>query len=243
MYHLGLTDYEPLRYIKRNYLLMLDIRHLWFLPALFWCLVSLNMLHKSIAAHKTATFFFLTAIHFAYPLIPEQYTVYFHLNDAMHYGIYLYIGYLISYTIQTGKASLSKKSLIVSSMIWITVLTFRLYSEVDIAPIEQATDFICAISGTIALFSLSKIAARHSWLTSSWFYKTVSANSFGIYLFHPMIIYLCFFYTSSMAIDPWILSSAILLVTLVLSTVFTILMRKIPYMRLALGEHLHPKAA
>jgi len=58
---------------------------------------------------------------------------------------------------------------------------------------------------------------------------TLKKNSYGIYLFHPMIIYLAYFFLikSNIEISPIILCALILVVSFFLSLLFTILLRRI----------------
>lgn len=56
--------------------------------------------------------------------------------------------------------------------------------------------------------------------------KCILDNSYGIYLFHPMIIYLLYFATWEKTIPPILLASAVALISFFISLVFTGLVRK-----------------
>lgn len=74
------------------------------------------------------------------------------------------------------------------------------------------------------------------WLEHTKIYQLISSNSFGIYLFHSMIIYWLEFIAVPYEINPIILSLGIFVITLTLSTYFTIAVRKLG-LGIAIGEN------
>ena len=60
-------------------------------------------------------------------------------------------------------------------------------------------------------------------------YKKIQANTFGIYLFHPMIIYVCFYLMRGSQIHPILLSTAIFTLSFLLSLCLSELIKKTPF--------------
>ena len=58
-------------------------------------------------------------------------------------------------------------------------------------------------------------------------YQWIAPNSFGIYLFHAMIIYWLEFIASPYQINPYLLSIAVFVISLALSILLTMAVRKL----------------
>lgn len=69
---------------------------------------------------------------------------------------------------------------------------------------------------------------------TGWF-KELKKNGFGIYIFHPMIIYVLFYYFGSYNVSPVILCGLIFLVSYTFSYFLSVMMRKI-HLSFLLGE-------
>ena len=67
------------------------------------------------------------------------------------------------------------------------------------------------------------------------FVKVLSKNGFGIYLFHPMIIYILYYYLGGLDINPIVLCVGITVVSYFLSVLLTEIFRK-ARLTLLIGE-------
>lgn len=64
-------------------------------------------------------------------------------------------------------------------------------------------------------------------IESAKLYQCVAPNSFGIYLFHAMIIYWIEFIAAPYPINPYPLSVAAVVISLTLSILLTVMVRKL----------------
>ena len=64
-------------------------------------------------------------------------------------------------------------------------------------------------------------------IESAKLYQWVAPNSFGIYLFHAMIIYWIEFIAAPYPINPYLLSVAAVVISLTLSILLTVMVRKL----------------
>lgn len=77
------------------------------------------------------------------------------------------------------------------------------------------------ISIVYSLCIIYKKTMNCTWLTY------ISKNSFGIYLFHPIIIYMLFHYLGDLQVSPYILSSVFFFISFSLSLILTDIVRRL----------------
>lgn len=239
MCYIGRTEGNMFDYVFRSYFMMLDLRHLWFLPALFICMVVMNLLHDFISKHKAVALFMFLAINVCYRVIPTKLTMYFQINSAMHYALYFYVGYLIAHFVLTGRLRLSGKMFGISVALWVVSMLVKSLPVCDMAIIGVFVEMVCALSGTMMLFSLAALLQQKTGFRHSPFFESILKNSYGIYLFHAMIIYLCFFQARTLQVNPYVFSVSVFCVSLALSVALSEMMRRIPYLKIVVGEKTH----
>ena len=81
-----------------------------------------------------------------------------------------------------------------------------------------------AIIGIGAFYILSVTTMR---IEKTLIYQSIAPNSFGIYLFHPMVIYWLEFIATPYEINPILLSLCVFIISLTLSIFLTIAVRNI----------------
>jgi surface polysaccharide O-acyltransferase-like enzyme len=87
-------------------------------------------------------------------------------------------------------------------------------------------------TGIAAMYLISKYTLP---IVNTRIYKWISPNSFGIYLFHAMIIYMLEFAFRSTPIHPILLSAIVFAASTVLSVILTEIVRK-AHLGIILGE-------
>ena len=97
--------------------------------------------------------------------------------------------------------------------------------------IERAS-LLYALLGIYAIYLLS---LRLTYLTRFTFINKVNSNIFGIYLFHPVIIYLFFYYLDKSEIGVLPITVSVVVISFILSFYLTELMRKL-HLNLLIGE-------
>lgn len=76
------------------------------------------------------------------------------------------------------------------------------------------------------LFIFTKIPIDNKLLQNK-VYKSLKLNSMGIYLFHPMIIYVLFYYLGNYNINPYTLTGIIIITSFTISYVMTVSIKRI----------------
>lgn len=152
----------------------------------------------------------------------------FSMYNIARFAIWFYVGYCFEK--HRDKLSLPR-ILCPISLILLMILNF--VQLTDFIP-DYPLYFITALTGMLFIYTLSSILCRHH-ISKNRLYRTLSQNSFGIYLFHPMIIYVLFYYTGSLRLAPILLGGAIFLTSLFLSLSLTLLLRRLG-LGLLLGE-------
>lgn len=127
---------------------------------------------------------------------------YFQIDNSLVYQFWFILGYI---------AMIYRKYLnILFSILIIVVLGF----------IERAS-LLYALLGIYAIYLLS---LRLTYLTRFTFINKVNSNIFGIYLFHPVIIYLFFYYLDKSEIGVLPITVSVVVISFILSFYLTELM-------------------
>ena len=227
---IGLTEKSPIEYIIDGILLCRDSRHLWFIWALLFVSVIIHFLHRFVERRKgyALLFFmlFLTLWYFSWDMI----TI-FGVHSIMRYLLWYYMGYLFNKRIDWIEDILNRKN-------WIAVVAAGLSILVIIVYLCIGNNLwiglIAAGAGIIMIYSLSWILGN--FICDNRIYYLLKRNSFGIYLIHPMIIYLCFYCFKNYIKNPYIASVIILVFTLIASGIITEMVRKLN-LGFSLGEN------
>ena len=224
MYYMGFVDC-PLPYICNSYLLGLNSRHLWFLLVLFEIFIIFNVFYNFICKYKFIAFIVLLTLFVFSGLMPAE----FQLSGLCGYFVYFFLGFLfVSFSKKSADKTNMKKRIIqltIVAAIWVLLNCIE-HPKEHFVTLFNPVDFLTAVFGILMLFLVSRILGGGVFLANSSMYQTVKENSFGIYLFHPMIIYLCFFLNTKLWDTPYLFSIIVFIVSLVVSLLLTIVLRK-----------------
>lgn len=205
------TNNNIIEYIIKGILLCLNSRHLWFLYYLF----IYFLIYKLIVKEKPNAVFIGSLIAISLLKIPL-------LSDLSLYAIYFTMGFIFNDYYDIYFKSLKVNIMIICALLVIYVLSIYLNWTILVVNSVGIVTF-----GT--LLSLFKINEKNK------FYKLLLDNSMGIYLFHPMIIYILFYYWGQYNVSPIILSLVIFIISFGISLILTILLRKTK-LKFILGE-------
>lgn len=237
MYILGFVKANLLKYFITNYVLCLDNRHLWYLIMLFGIFIIFNHYEKYFHKYHTIFLFVSLILSMLHSLMPS----FFGIANITYYFIYFYIGYLYGEHKNKLDVYLMKypKSIIFYSCM-VLFLFWALSTKLDNNYIIMIIKYITALSGTISLYTISLKMSSNKQIINNKFINLLNKDSYGIYLFHPMIIYLLFY---NLAQNPIINISAYILafIAFILSIGFSIILinlfRKLN-LNLFIGEKL-----
>ena len=210
--------------IIKNFILCIDNRHLWYVVVLFSIFVIMRILGDKLDGNKIC----IAAILFLFAIIPSIPVLnYLKINKTLHMLLYFYIGYLLINNKYIGKGG--KNSIIMSVISFICTFSFWFLSiSIDRSSILNKElviiiNQIASISGIIMMYELSQLIFD-SQLLENTIVKHILKNSYGIYLFHPMIIYVMTYYMSS-NFNCYISCICLFLCSFILADVLTELMR------------------
>lgn len=213
---LGKADQPIPLYIIRSYLLSTDAKHLWFLLMLFNVFVIFNHFEFFIWKNtKTAIvlFGFLYALSYITPS-------YFQIASTLHYVIYFYIGYLYQKLhIKTSHEQKYRMIFIITHLSLVIISNTLLTNYSFLHPLASLTTSLLGIGATIVIIQLFQF--------KGFIFQTILRDSYGIYLYHPMIIYLLFYWLKDLHFVPWVNSFLIFGISILLSFLFIYITKKL----------------
>lgn len=213
MYILKLTDKNPKNYIWNNIILSFDARHLWFLWTLFFIFVLFWCAFQYLNSEKANIF--LGMLLFLIALISNNVPQIFQIQNICYYSFFFWVGYMFDKKKEQIDQFLQKKK-------WLLVLEWAFISFVVLYTYNRALNLITAIFGMLFLYQIAQIIGKN--ISELRLYKVIEKNSMGIYLFHPMIIYMLFYYFKKNCNNYPIISSIIIFG---ISTLLSLLLSKI----------------
>lgn len=206
---LGFRD--PVHYFIDGFILALDPRHLWFVMTLFLLFLVFFGLRKICTKLHIPiwTTSILALLIYSFPMN----IMYFQIRNVEEYLIWFTLGYLFT---------IYKPVFKYVVMAALCGLGFNMVMP-EFIPSNMLKLFNAIIG--VAIFYL--LAARTIKIEETKLYQWIAPNSFGIYLFHAMIIYWLEFIAAPYPINPYLLSIVIFVISLTLSILLTIMVRKL----------------
>ena len=214
---LGFRD--PVHYFIDGFILALDPRHLWFVLALFlifilfFCLRKIcTKLHTPVwAISMIAILVYFFHLEFAY----------FQIKNAGEYLIWFTLGYMFTIYRPAFK--------------YITIVAICGIGFNMAIPSITPPDLLKLFNGIVGIMAFYILSIWTTRIENSKFYQWISPNSFGIYLFHAMIIYWLEFIAMPYSINPFLLSICVFAISLTLSVLLTKTVRRLGW-GIVIGE-------
>lgn len=235
LYLCGLVSNNYLDYFTQNFILCDNNRHLWYVIVLFSIFIVVRSLGERLDNHKVLIIavFSVLAISPSLPLLN-----YFKINKTLHMLLYFYIGYLLITENMLDQLCKKKQyvcffsSCILTFLFWLisTQITGTRIIDKELLKIMKV---LSSISGIVMIYLLSDFLFMNNYITGKTS-KHILSNSYGIYLFHPMIIYLIAYYFPS-EMNSFFLCALMFVISFVLSDILTIAMR-VSGLSLFIGE-------
>lgn len=222
---LGFSKLSYARYIFINILLGVDARHLWFLYTLFFIFLLFRIFRKYI--EKVNPILMITILTIC-SLLSNKMPLYFQINNIMFYSLFFYLGYIFN----NKYGSISDRCSKTINIIILILIQFIIY-VINISFNIPILNIVSAIIGILLMIGLIRKLKIN--LTNYALYRIIKNEQMGIYLFHPMIIYILFYYLGNFKIFPLLLALIILIITFILSIIFSKILRKI-HLKIILGE-------
>lgn len=211
-------------YIKEGIIYSHNSQHLWYVLMLFDLFIIFRFGEKIILKLPEPIMlfcgFFLYIFSFAFPGR-------FQVRSAAQYLIFFYIGFLFQKNRNEITSFFYRKSsvLLVLSLIS-TILLVSLLQLFEFPTfIIRILSLSVAFTGMLMSYLLMRFVTDS--VRTSLLYNCLKKDSFGIYLFHPIIIYILFYYTAPYKINPFLLTLTIFILSSSLSIILVYLVRKI----------------
>lgn len=206
---LGFRD--PVHYFFDGFILAIDPRHLWFVMALFLIFLLFFGLRK-VCNRIHLPIWTLSILALLIYIFPIN-IAYFQIRNVEEYLIWFTLGYLFTIYKSTFKYVV---------IVALCGLGFNMTLP-EITPPNMLKLFNGIL--WIAVFYVLSIYTIK--IENAKLYQWVAPNSFGIYLFHAMIIYWIEFIAAPYPINPYLLSIAVFVISLTLSILLTVMVRKL----------------
>lgn len=173
--------------------------------------------------------FFILSVVPSIPLLD-----YFKINKTLHMILFFYLGYLLT---EEHDLRINRGFVLLFSILFTTVFWYwSIYiSDADILHKGLAVVLrqISAMLGILMMYTLSDNVFKGGAFAGV-VSKHLLKNSYGIYLFHPMIIYLLAHFLPN-TIDCFLACLIMFVVSIIISDILTELMRITP-LRMFIGE-------
>ena len=217
MLALGLTQQGFFTYVIRGILLSENSRHLWYVLALFLVFILAAFIRPLWKKAHPA----LILIPSLLVLIASQYLPrsVFQIQAALYYQFFFFLGSYLDRYLEKLIFLVKKAPYLPFIALLAVLLRFTL-------PYNTVTLLFYNFCGIFAFYGFAALIASEK-LVSNRFVKTLARDGFGLYLFHPMIVYCIMYLGSKTPISPFLLFPLTVLVSFTLSMALTELVRKI----------------
>lgn len=191
----------------------LDSRHLWFLLALFIIFIFAILARKwLLKSHLTRglVLFLSGVVYLLARYVPGD----LQLSAAFSYQLFFMLGAVFHFYYK------NLESLLVKLRYLALLLPIVLLGRLFYCP-NKIFSLAYTFIGILTIIMLAILLEHETKLTKTKFYLCVKDTSMGIFLFHPMIIYLGYYYLGSMNIPPILLSVGIAVFSFCISILLT----------------------
>lgn len=201
MINTHITTQNYIEYVFYGIILAKNNRHLWYLLYLFIYFVEFIFYPKK---EKTSNFIIYTIFCLIIYKLKISY-----ISDILYWSIFFYMGIMLhKYFDDLLKIN---KFLIIIMLVGYSILVYYDFSPMLLKLFGSVLFILIFLNVNIIKHIPKKI------------YTIISNNSMGIYLFHPLILYLIYYYLGTTIIMPILLPLSIvmcLLISVILSELF-----------------------
>lgn len=206
---LKFTEQSYLQYCIKGIILGGDSRHLWFISTLFCLFALCALLNRWLFKFNSiAIFAILVGVSFCSNIVPN----FLGIQNILEYSQYFWFGVIIH-----------KYSVLICEMLVNPIGCIVMLSVYVVATITKI-GIIQAYSAILFVFCILSYVNKDI-CNRGWFQK-IERNGFGIYLFHPMIIYVLFALEKYISISPYLFSGVVFVLSYALSYGLTEVLRK-----------------
>lgn len=226
---LRLTNQSYFEYVLEAILFSLNPRHLWYIFTLFWIFVLTIPMNRILRA-GTPRYAVMLAVSGILYVCERWMPHHFQLDSTMTYQLYFFLGVAFNGLYDRFDRTSAGLKLGVFACAFLVVLSIVFPGMIFLPRmIRRMTG--CAMM-VILMWAVLRFFPG---IAENRVYRLIRKNSFGIYLFHPMIIYWLFSRLYALDVMPMVLVLAVSAAALVLSIGGTELLRKLR-LQILIGE-------
>lgn len=203
-------------YLYNGILLSKDSRHLWYVLMLFEVFIFFWLMNSIVEMFRLSKWWLL-AIAFISYLFANLIPYVFQLSTALRYLFWFTLGYLFVLY----KEVICK--VVNNYLLGGVILVTGLFSSHDLSFRVPFISTIVAIAGILLFYHISCDFKR---ISNYKLFQLISSNSYGIYLYHVIIIYFWFFLFKDCCIPSLLMVVLSFISSLVLSILLTEITRK-----------------
>lgn len=226
---LGIVSWSYPEFLLYGTLLGGLTRHLWFCMSLFSIFLLCAIFKRALA--DCSPLILLPLVCLISYLGTRFVSPYFQLHQTVYFTLYFYLGMLINSSWQK-LAELFRKHrilcLTLGGLGWLSVLLL------------PQLKYLPALGAILFVFTLA-CAVNTGKLEVNRAYKLLKRDSFGIYLLHPMLVYLIFHAFRYSTANPYLVSLLSFIAVYIVSVIFTEIIRKL-HLGVIIGEKSAKKA-
>ncbi|MBO5372134.1 MAG: acyltransferase [Lachnospiraceae bacterium] len=191
-------------------------RHLWYILALFWIFVIAVFLRNVLLDGKKL--FLVMCVSVMVYFLSERIEPVFQWKAAASYQIFFFLGVCVNKYFDYVFAGWKEK--------WYLAIPFGLLILLRFTKVGKDFYLLYAILGIVMILGISTYLSEKNFMRFS-IVKKINNNGYGIYFFHPMIIYGLFAITYQKSIPPMLLSTVIFGISFVMSYYLTVMVKKL----------------
>lgn len=226
MWHIGEIHIPICIYYIKNYVFAYGCRHLWFLIALFVISFYFNIFDSYICSNTYCCVVFILGF-----LVADYTTYFLQIASVLKFSIYYYFGYQVIKNFIKLQFLFSIKTSI--CLFLISLALFFLGMKYEGLILEKIFELILGLLGTIMVIGIALYIEKN--MDSKGYLQQVNSYMYSIYLFHPLIIYLLFYYCRNTYINSYLMIICGFLISIFFSILLSKLVRALG-LRAFLGE-------
>lgn len=211
---LGLTEQSFFIYCLDGLILSRNPRHLWFLFALFLIFISAALARPFFILSPAGTFAVALVLHAAVRHTPVWLPGVFQIYNACVNAVFFFGGALADRYLPTLLQMFEKRRAA-------TLIICAASAALLIIPFDIGSDLIYAAAGAFISLYIAYTLCKVKPIKDSLLYKLAARDTFGLYLFHPMINYIVFWLFRESTVSPFIISAVAFTVSTVAAVAVT----------------------
>jgi surface polysaccharide O-acyltransferase-like enzyme len=227
----GLLDPAKAYAFSWNLISGSEVRHLWYLYCLFLIFMLMWLFRGFLVRENVKKVLLISfLVSLAFRSFSPEVLQYFQIANTFYYQFFFVCGVYLDLYFDEIVAYIRGKQ----KYLWLCLCVLLCSAFADFWTLSG---YVYALCGMILSLWVAVLFSRTN-VAESPFVKTVSRDSYGIYLFHAMIVYLVFWGFSSVSVPAVVLVLAAFVVSFVVALLLTEVCRRV-HLGIVLGERSH----